>query len=199
MMKLSYQKNLIEAGLDEVGRGCLAGPVYAAAVILPNDFEHKVLTDSKKLSKKKRESLAVEIKEVALAYSVKFCTPDEIDEINILNASFLAMHRALDDLKIKAEFLAVDGNRFNPYKEIPYQCCIKGDANYLNIAAASVLAKTERDAYMEQIHLEFPQYDWSNNKGYPTQKHRAAIAKYGATLYHRKSFQLLPPQLKLKL
>lgn len=198
-MKLSYQKKLLEAGLDEVGRGCLAGPVYAAAVILPWDYHSSILNDSKKLSKKNREKLAIEIKKEALSFGIGFCSAQEIDEINILNASFLAMHKALKKLKQQPGFLAVDGNRFKVYEEVPFQCCVKGDAHYLNIAAASVLAKTERDSFMEELHAEYPQYDWVNNKGYPTKKHREGILKTGISPYHRRSFQLISPQLKLNI
>lgn len=198
-MKLTFQTERIEAGCDEAGRGCLSGPVVAAAVILPKKFIAGELNDSKQLSEKKRNALRIRVEEEALAYAVAFVSPQEIDEINILNASFLAMHRALDNLKLQAEFIAVDGNRFNPYKDVPHQCCIKGDANYLNIAAASILAKTYRDEYMQKIHEEFPQYDWHKNKGYPTKAHRLAIKEYGATKYHRMSFTLLPPQLSLDL
>ncbi len=197
-LKLTYQTEFLEAGCDEAGRGCLAGPVTAAAVILPRDFEHPDLNDSKKLTENKRELLRPIIETEALTWAVAFVTPKEIDEINILNASFLAMHRALDQLKIQPEFIAVDGNRFNPYKNISHKCCVKGDANYLNIAAASVLAKTYRDDYMKKIHREFPIYQWNKNKGYPTKKHRSAIAEFGACIHHRTSFQLLPAQYTLK-
>lgn len=198
-MKPTYQKKYIEAGCDEAGRGCLAGPVVAAAVILPNDFEPEELNDSKQLTEKKRNQLRIKIENEALAYAVAFVSPQEIDEINILNASFLAMHRALDNLRIKPKFLAIDGNRFNPYKKVKHKCCIKGDANYLNIAAASVLAKTYRDAYMQEIHTEYPHYQWNSNKGYPTKAHRDGIRKHGSCEHHRMSFTLLPPQLKLDL
>ncbi len=197
-LKLTFQTELLEAGCDEAGRGCLAGPVTAAAVILPKDFQHPDLNDSKKLTEKKRELLRPIIEKEALVWAVAFVSPKEIDEINILNASFLAMHRALDQLKVRPEFIAVDGNRFNPYKKIPYECCVKGDAKFLNIAAASILAKTYRDDYMKKIHEKFPHYDWHKNKGYPTQKHRLAISEFGPCQHHRKSFQLLPAQLEFK-
>jgi ribonuclease HII len=184
--------NLIEAGCDEAGRGCLAGPVVAAAVILPKDFENNILNDSKKLSEAKRKELRPIIEKEAIAFGVAFVSEKEIDEINILNASFTAMHRAVDKLNEPPEMLLIDGNRFNPYKAIDHECIIKGDGKYLSIAAASILAKTYRDDYMEQLHLEFPQYDWINNKGYPTKKHRIAIKNSGDCKYHRKSFTLLP-------
>lgn len=199
MLKSFYQKNTIEAGCDEAGRGCLAGPVVAAAVILPNGFKHKWLNDSKKLSEKNRQELRPEIEEKALAYAIGICNQKEIDEINILNASFLAIHRAIDQLMLKPELLLIDGNRFNPYQNLPHQCIIGGDAKYLAIAAASILAKTERDHIMEKLDLEFPFYQWKKNKGYPTSQHRKAIAERGSCIYHRQSFTLLPPQLKLGL
>ena len=191
---LHYSQGQVEAGCDEAGRGCLAGPVVAAAVILPDDFENAILNDSKKLSEAKRKKLRPIIEKEAIAYAVAFVYPDEIDKINILNASFLAMHRAVDALKTKPEFLLIDGNRFNPHKEIAHACIIKGDGKYLSIAAASILAKTYRDEYMEQIDAEFPVYDWVNNKGYPTSKHRNAIREFGDCKYHRQSFTLLPPE-----
>ena len=184
--------HLIEAGCDEAGRGCLAGPVVAAAVILPKDFSHPDLDDSKKISEKKRIQLREVIEKEALAYAVGSCSPLEIDEINILNASFEAMHRALAQLKMTPEMILVDGNRFKPYKDIPFECVIKGDGKYLSIAAASILAKTYRDDYMQKIHLQFPHYAWNSNKGYPTKAHRKAIEQYGSCLHHRKSFRLLP-------
>lgn len=199
MLKSFYKKDTLEAGCDEAGRGCLSGPVVAAAVILPSNFKNKWLNDSKKLSEKARIELRPEIEEKAIAFAIGSCDQQEIDQINILNASFLAMHRAIEQLHTCPEFLLIDGNRFNSYKNIPHQCIIGGDAKYLAIAAASILAKTERDLLMEQLHQEFPNYNWAKNKGYPTIEHRSAIAKYGATPYHRKSFTLLPPQLKLKL
>ena len=190
-----YKEGQVEAGCDEAGRGCLAGPVTAAAVILPNDFENIILKDSKQLSHKKREFLKPIIEKSAVTFGVVNVFQEEIDQINILNASILAMHRSIDKLTINPGFIAVDGNRFKPYKNIPYETIIKGDGKYLNIAAASVLAKTYRDAYMLKIHEEFPMYNWKKNKGYPTQEHRDAIKKYGITKYHRKSFRLLPEQL----
>ncbi|WP_298509941.1 ribonuclease HII [uncultured Kordia sp.] len=189
----------IEAGTDEAGRGCLAGPVTAAAVILPKDFSNDILNDSKQLSERKREMLRPIIELEALSFGVAHIFPKEIDNINILNASILGMHKSIDQLSITPEHIIVDGNKFKPYKEIPHQTIIKGDGKYLNIAAASVLAKTYRDAYMEKIHEEFPMYNWKKNKGYPTVEHREAIKKYGATKYHRMSFRLLPEQYTLDL
>ncbi len=192
---LSYQnENALEAGCDEAGRGCLAGPVVAAAVILPKDVDIPVLNDSKKLSEKQRQSLRPIIETVAISWAVSFVNEAEIDQINILNASFTAMHRAIDQLEPRPESLLIDGNRFNPYPNVPHSCIIKGDGKFLSIAAASVLAKTYRDDFMEKIHEEFPDYDWKNNKGYPTQKHREAIARIGDCKYHRKSFTLLAPE-----
>lgn len=191
-MLLSYlQENRIEAGCDEAGRGCLAGAVYAAAVILPPDFKNEMLNDSKQLTEKQRYALRSVIEESALAWAVGIVSPEEIDQINILNASFLAMHRAIDQLKIRPEHLLIDGNRFNPYPNIPHTTIVKGDGKYLSIAAASILAKTYRDDYMNQLHREYPVYDWDHNKGYPTKKHRAAIAEHGISPYHRKSYNLL--------
>ena len=184
-------KGLVEAGCDEAGRGCLAGSVYAAAVILPEDYVNDALNDSKQLSAKHRYELRAEIERDAVAWAVGVATPEEIDEINILNASILAMHRALDRLAVRPEAIIVDGNRFKPYRFIPYTTVVKGDGKYLSIAAASILAKTYRDDYMDRIALEHPQYDWNVNKGYPTRKHREAIAEYGITSYHRKTFKLL--------
>lgn len=186
-----YKENQLEAGCDEAGRGCLAGPVVAAAVILPRDFKHELLDDSKKLSEAKRKILRPIIEEQAIAYAVSFVHEKEIDKINILNASFTAMHRAVDQLETTPDFLLIDGNRFNPYPDIAHECIIKGDGKYLSIAAASVLAKTYRDEYMEKIHEEFPMYDWNKNKGYPTNAHRDAIEKYGDCKFHRQSFTLL--------
>lgn len=186
--------NLIEAGCDEAGRGCLAGPVVAAAVILPPNFENDILNDSKKLTEAKRNLLRPIIEKEALAFGVSFVFEKEIDQINILNASFTAMHRAIDQLKIKPEVLLIDGNRFNPYPTIQYECIIKGDGKFLSIAAASILAKTYRDEYMEKLHSEFPVYDWLKNKGYPTSKHRSAIKEFGDCKYHRKTFTLLAPE-----
>lgn len=188
----SFTENLIEAGCDEAGRGCLSGPVVAATVILPKDFKHDWLTDSKQLSESKRKLLKPIIEREAIAFGVATVSESEIDEINILNASFLAMHRAVDQLIVRPELLLIDGNRFKPYPEIPHECIIKGDSKYLSIAAASILAKTYRDELMEQLHDEFPQYDWKGNKGYPTKKHRQAIREFGACNYHRKTFALLP-------
>lgn len=190
---------ILEAGCDEAGRGCLAGPVVAAAVILPDGFHHPLLNDSKQVSKKHRDELKPYIIENALAWAVGICSPLEIDEINILNASILAMHKALDQLKIKPEFIAVDGNRFKKYHDIPHATQIKGDARFLNIAAASILAKTFRDEIMENLHLEFPQFAWHSNMGYPTIAHRNAIREFGTTIHHRMTFQLLPRQMKLDL
>ena len=191
-MLLPYMKSgLAEAGCDEAGRGCLAGAVYAAAVILPPDFKNEMLNDSKQLTEKQRYALRSVIEESALAWAVGIVSPEEIDQINILNASFLAMHRAIDQLKIRPEHLLIDGNRFNPYPNIPHTTIVKGDGKYLSIAAASILAKTYRDDYMNQLHREYPVYDWDHNKGYPTKKHRAAIAEHGISPYHRKSYNLL--------
>ena len=189
----------LEAGTDEAGRGCLAGPVTAAAVILPKNFKNDILNDSKQLSEKKREILRPIIELEASAFGVAHIFPVEIDKINILNASILGMHKAIDQLSITPEHIVVDGNKFKPYKEIPHQTIIKGDGKYMNIAAASVLAKTYRDAYMAKIHEEFPMYNWKQNKGYPTVEHREAIKKYGTTKYHRMSFRLLPEQYSLDL
>ena len=195
-MLLPYHtENCIEAGCDEAGRGCLAGAVFAAAVIFPPDFECAELNDSKKLSEKQRVSLVPIIKKNALAWAVSSVEPKKIDEINILNASILAMQNAVEQLKITPEHLIIDGNRFKQYKNIPYHTIVKGDGKFLSIAAASVLAKTARDEYMSLIHNDFPQYDWTKNKGYPTEKHRTAIQKFGITPYHRKSFQLVDLKL----
>lgn len=191
-------KNTIEAGCDEAGRGCLAGPVFASAVILPENYSNELLNDSKKLSEKKRYLLREVIEKEALAWAVGIVNHEEIDKINILNASFLAMHRAVEQLKIKPEHLLIDGNRFNPFPNIEHTCIVKGDGKYLSIAAASVLAKTYRDDYMLAQHEKFPIYDWNNNKGYPTKKHRAAIQKHGINEIHRKSFSLLSTQLEMK-
>ena len=182
---------MIEAGCDEAGRGCLAGSVYAAAVILPPDYQNPDLNDSKKLTDKKRKALREQIERDAVAWAVGIVTPDEIDKINILNASILAMHRALDQLKVRPEAVIVDGNRFKPYQNLPYTTIVKGDGKYLAIAAASILAKTYRDDYMDDLAEEYPQYDWKSNKGYPTKKHRAAIKQFGVTPYHRMSYNLL--------
>lgn len=194
---INWHENIITVGCDEAGRGCLAGPVTAAAMILPADYTHSVLDDSKKLTEKKRYALREELEKEALAWAVAHVWPEEIDEINILNASFTAMHRAIDQLSVKAEKILVDGNRFNPYKDLPHECIIKGDGKYYNIAGASILAKTYRDDIMAKLHEEAPEYNWIKNKGYPTAEHRAAIAKVGVSDHHRKSFQLLPSQLTL--
>jgi ribonuclease HII len=191
MLKSYYNADAIEAGLDEVGRGCLAGPVVAAAVILPKDYTHPILNDSKQLTRTQREILRTDIKRDALAWAIAEVSHEDIDRINILKASFLAMHRAVDSLVIQPEHLLVDGNRFVPYPMIPHTCIIKGDTHFLSIAAASVLAKTFRDDLMEQLGLEFPAYGWARNVGYPTPVHREAIRKFGPTKYHRMSFRLL--------
>lgn len=197
-MLLPYHTpNVVEAGCDEAGRGCLAGPVFAAAVVLPDDFSCEELNDSKKLTEKMRYQLRPLIEEQALDWAVGVVSAQEIDEINILKASFLAMHRALDQLKVRPQHLIIDGNRFLPYHDISHHCIVKGDGKFLSIAAASVLAKTYRDDYMMKIGEEFPAYQWKKNKGYPTKDHRAAIERFGATCHHRKSFTLLDPQLKL--
>lgn len=192
MLKRFFQKDLLECGCDEAGRGCLAGPVFAAAVILPNDFENELLNDSKQLSAAERNLLRPIIEKESLAWAVAKVDNEQIDEINILNASFLAMHLALEQLNFSPEHLIIDGNRFKKYKNIPHQCIIKGDAKYASIAAASILAKTYRDDYMLQLHEKFPHYHWNRNKGYPTELHREGILKFGASPYHRKTFQLLP-------
>lgn len=199
MLSLKIHSHLLECGTDEAGRGCLAGPVTAAAVVLPNDFHHPFLNDSKQLSEKKRALLRTVIETEALSFAVAHVMMEEIDQINILNASILGMHRAIAQLKTTPQFIAIDGNRFKPYRKVPYQCVVKGDSKYLHIAAASILAKTYRDEYMHILHEEFPIYNWQKNKGYPTAEHREAIKEYGPTPYHRKSFKLLPEQLKLKL
>jgi len=196
---LALDKDKIEAGCDEAGRGCLAGPVVAAAVILPPKFKNEVLNDSKKLTEKKRYALREVIEKEALAWAIGIVSPEEIDKINILNASFLAMHRAIDQLKVKPEQLLIDGNRFDPYNNTPHHCIVKGDGKYLSIAAASVLAKTYRDDIMLKMHVDFPVYEWENNKGYPTKKHRLAIREHGITTHHRKTFGEHPNQLSLKL
>lgn len=197
MLKKYFDKKLMEAGCDEAGRGCLAGPVHAAAVILPKNFKNKLLDDSKKLTDKQRKELRPIIEKEAIAWAVGIVSVDEIDEINILNASFLAMHRALDQLKVIPESLLIDGNRFKKYKDIPHTCIIQGDGKYLSIAAASILAKTYRDDLMDELHEQFPQYDWLHNRAYATASHRKAIAKHGITEHHRKSFRQLPDQLKI--
>ena len=197
MLARYYKKNIQEAGCDEAGRGCLAGPVVAAAVILPKDYENILLNDSKKLSANARAKLRPEIEQVALAWAVAFVDNNEIDEINILNASFLAMHRAVEQLSQKPKLLLIDGNRFNPHPDIEHECFIKGDGRYMSIAAASILAKTHRDEYMINLDNKFPGYGWSRNMGYPTQEHRDGIRKLGVSAYHRKTFQLLPTQIEL--
>ncbi|WP_299892003.1 ribonuclease HII [uncultured Lacinutrix sp.] len=199
MLKLNHSTFDLECGTDEAGRGCLAGPVTAAAVILPKDFKNALLNDSKQLSELKRNTLKPIIETEAISFAFTHVFENEIDKINILNASILAMQRSIIQLKPTPEFIIVDGNRFKPLNKIPYETIIKGDGKYLSIAAASVLAKTYRDEYMAKIHEEFPMYNWKKNKGYPTKEHREAIRKYGATKYHRKSFRLLPEQLKLEL
>jgi len=199
MLSLSFSKLLLECGTDEAGRGCLAGPVTAAAVILPKDFDNAMLNDSKQLSEKKREFLKPYIEKESITFAVAQVFQNEIDKINILNASILAMHKAINNLNKIPEFIIVDGNRFKPYKDILFKTIVKGDTKYMSIAAASVLAKTYRDEYMSHIHNEYPMYNWKQNKGYPTVEHREAIKKYGITKYHRKSFKLLPEQLLLDL
>ena len=199
MLKAFYDKVAMEVGCDEAGRGCLAGPVYAAAVIFAKDYRNKWLDDSKKLSDANRYELRPEIMEKAVAWAVGVVSEKEIDEINILNASFLAMHRALDQLKKTPELLLIDGNRFKAYRTIPHHCIVKGDANYLSIAAASILAKTGRDDFMKEASKDFPQYGWEHNMGYPTSAHREAIRKYGISPLHRLSYRLLPSQLELNL
>ncbi|TNE80411.1 MAG: ribonuclease HII [Bacteroidetes bacterium] len=200
MLKRHLEAGRLEAGCDEAGRGCLAGPVHAAAVILPVGYKNKWLDDSKKISEKDRYSLREEIEAKALAWAVGVCSPEEIDQHNILNASILAMHKALDQLQQKPEFVLVDGNRFKPWSDVPYQTVIKGDATFMSIAAASILAKTYRDDFMVNLDAEYPQYDWKINKGYPTPKHRSVLITEGPTPYHRKSFKLKElQQLQLKL
>ena len=199
MLALQFSNFNLETGTDEAGRGCLAGPVTAAAVILPAHFENSILNDSKQLSEKAREKLRPIIEEQAVSFAVTHLEPIIIDEINILNASIKAMQESILKLNPKPEYIIVDGNRFKPVADIPYSCIVKGDAKFMSIAAASVLAKTYRDDYMNKIHEEFPMYNWKQNKGYPTQEHREAIRKYGVTKYHRMSFRLLPEQLKLDI
>lgn len=198
MLKSHYYENLIEAGCDEAGRGCLAGSVYAAAVILPRDYDNPLLNDSKKLSPRLRYQLRGQIQQDALAWAVGIVTAEEIDRTNILKASLLAMHRALDLLKVRPEAIIADGNRFAPYHDLPYTTIVKGDGKYQAIAAASILAKTYRDDYMEQLHEEYPMYDWKSNKGYPTRKHREGIRRFGISPYHRKSYHLLGGELNLE-
>ena len=197
MLLHNLKKGVIEAGCDEAGRGCLAGPVFAAAVILPADFSSELLNDSKKLTEKQRYKLRPLIESAALAWAVGSYSNEEIDEVNILNASIFSMHRALDQLTVRPDHIIVDGNRFKPYRDIPYVTVVKGDGKYLSIAAASVLAKTYRDDYMTALNEQHPQYGWNQNKGYPTTVHRAAIQKYGVTPFHRMSFRLIDSQLKI--
>lgn len=206
MLLRKFSQYATECGTDEAGRGCLAGPVTAAAVILKDDFSNEILNDSKQLSLKNRNMLREIIENEAVCFSVSHVMMDKIDELNILHASIFGMHQCIEKLKPKPDFIAVDGNKFKPFqtypgfkKEIPHQCIVKGDAKYMHIAAASVLAKTHRDEFMAKIHEDYPQYNWKQNKGYPTKEHRAAIREFGPTEYHRKSFKLLPDQLKLKL
>ena len=191
MLASHYYEGKVEAGCDEAGRGCLAGSVYASAVIFPENYQNEELNDSKKLTDKRRKQLREIIQRDAVAWAVGIVTPEEIDKINILNASILAMHRALDQLKVRPEAVIVDGNRFKPYQSLPHTTIVKGDGKYLSIAAASILAKTYRDDYMDKLAEEYPQYDWLSNKGYPTKKHREAIRQYGITPYHRKTFNML--------
>jgi ribonuclease HII len=197
MLKSHFHKGKIEAGCDEAGRGCLAGPVVAGAVILPSNYKHKMLNDSKKLTEKQRELIKKDILKDAIAWGVGVASPSEIDEINILNASYLAMQRAIAQLKTRPELLLIDGNRYKPADEIPYECIVKGDGKFLSIAAASVLAKTHRDDIMKKLANEFPGYSWETNMGYPTTAHRDGLKEIGSTPHHRMSFQLLPSQLEL--
>ena len=197
MLKAQVSDTKLEAGCDEAGRGCLAGPVTAAAVILPKGFSHEWLNDSKQVNQKRREELRKVIEKEALHWAVAQCTPEEIDGINILNASIQAMHRAVESLGVEPSFLAIDGNRFKPYRKVPFSTEVKGDGRFLNIAAASILAKTHRDEVMLALHEKFPQYGWDTNAGYPTIQHRVAIREFGVTPYHRKTFRLLPKQMKL--
>jgi len=197
MLKSYFRKGVIEAGCDEAGRGCLAGPVVAAAVILPADYKHKELNDSKQLSKKKREEIRKDIEIGAICWAVEFVDNNEIDKVNILNASYIAMQRSVDRLEQQPELLLIDGNRYISHNEIPFECIIKGDGKYYSIAAASILAKTYRDDFMEEIGKKHPEYEWANNKGYPTRSHREGIRSFGLTDYHRKSFKQLPDQLEL--
>tara|TARA_R110002073_G_scaffold57030_1_gene145238 strand:- start:1849 stop:2448 length:600 start_codon:yes stop_codon:yes gene_type:complete len=199
MLKSNYSGKILEAGTDEAGRGCLCGPVVAAAVILPTDFTHPFLNDSKQLTEKQRKILKPIIEQKAIAFGVSFVDEKEVDKMNVLQASITGMKRSIERLEIQPEFIIVDGNKFKTYKDIPHKTIVKGDAKYLSIAAASVLAKTYRDEFMEKLHQEFPMYNWKQNKGYPTKQHRNAIREFGITSYHRKTFRLLPEQLKLKL
>ena len=197
MLKSYYRENIIEAGCDEAGRGCLAGPVFAAAVILPKNFSHTLINDSKKLTENTRLRLREEIQEEAISWSVEMVDNNIIDQINILNASIQAMFQAIDSLTIKPQYLLIDGNRFKPYPSIPHQCFIKGDSRFLSIAAASILAKTYRDEYMKKLHKKYSNYGWDRNKGYPTKLHRDAISRYGITPHHRKSFTLINTQMEI--
>ena len=197
MLYSAFQNKHIEAGCDEAGRGCLAGPVFAAAVIFPPDFRYVGINDSKKLTSSQRYALRELIQKEAIAYAVGQVDAEEIDEINILNASFLAMHRALDLMSVSPSFLIIDGNRFKPYRTIPHECIIQGDGKYLSIAAASILAKTYRDDFMANLAIQYPQYDWQNNKGYATTKHRQAVTEYGLSPYHRKTFRTNALQLEM--
>jgi ribonuclease HII len=197
MLLSFYQDEFLEAGCDEAGRGCLAGPVFAAAVILRKDFDHQLLNDSKQIKEKDRYALRTEIEENALAFAVGIVDHQEIDKINILNASFLAMHRAIEKLQLQPEFLIIDGNRFKPYPNIKHECIIKGDGKYFSIAAASILAKTYRDDFMKKIDQEYPIYQWEKNKGYPTSDHRKTVIEFGYSPYHRKTFRVTNPQLSI--
>ena len=199
MLKNNFSRYKLEVGTDEAGRGCLSGPVVAAAVILPLDFYHELLNDSKQISEAKRKILRPIIEKEALAFGVSFIHHEEVDQLNVLQASITGMQRAISDMKISPEFIIVDGNKFKPYQEIPYKTIVKGDAKFMSIAAASVLAKTYIDDFMEKIHEEYPAYNWKQNKGYPTKEHRKAIQEFGITKYHRKTFKLLPTQLKLDI
>ena len=199
MLKNNYSGCQLEVGTDEAGRGCLSGPVVAAAVILPFNYHNELLNDSKQLSEAKRKKLRPIIEKDALAFGVSFIGEKEVDQLNVLQASITGMQRAISMMSITPEYIIVDGNKFNPYKDIPFKTIVKGDAKFLSIAAASVLAKTYRDDFMEKIHKEFPIYNWKNNKGYPTKEHRTAIQEYGITKYHRKTFKLLPSQLKFDI
>ena len=199
MLKNNFSGYQFEVGTDEAGRGCLSGPVVAAAVILPLDYHNKLLNDSKQLSEAKRKKLRPIIEKDALAFGVSFVNEKEVDQLNVLQASITGMQRAIAMMSIIPEYIIVDGNKFKPYKDVPFETIVKGDAKYLSIAAASVLAKTYRDDFMEKIHEEFPFYNWKNNKGYPTKEHRKAIQEYGITKYHRKTFKLLPSQLKFDI
>lgn|SRR5690554_1863597 len=199
MLKLKINKHLLECGTDEAGRGCLSGPVTAAAVILPNNFKHPFLTDSKQLSVKKRNELREIIEQEAICFHVVHVMMDEIDSLNILNASILGMHRAVEGLSEVPQFIAIDGNRFKPYQKIPHECVVKGDGKYLHIAAASILAKTYRDEYMTNLHNHYPQYNWKQNKGYPTREHREAIRQHGTTIFHRKSFRMFAEEITIEV